>query len=65
MTRPMKVTRHFGRKRIDDDMLRVLWASRLPEYLIVKRLGHSRGTIRRRAIKLGLPSSRRELWELE
>jgi hypothetical protein len=57
-----KITRHFAKKKIDDAKLRRLWSSRLPDAELVKRLGHHKGTLRRRAIKIGLPSSRRELW---
>jgi hypothetical protein len=50
------------RKKVDDAQLRRLWASRMREADIAELLGHCRRTLRRRAIKLGLPSSRRELW---
>jgi hypothetical protein len=60
MKKPMKRPDH---KRIDDRLLRRLWESRLTECAIAKRMGHSRGVLRRRAVKLGLPSSRREIWE--
>lgn len=46
-------------KRIDDEALRKLWFTPLPDKIIAARLGHHRGVLRRRAIKLGLPSQRR------
>jgi hypothetical protein len=58
-----KVTRHFAKKKkLDDAKLRRLWPSRLPDAELVKRLGHHKWTLRRRAAKIGLPSSRRVLW---
>lgn len=58
----IKVERHFSKKKIDDTKLKKLWVSRMSEDEIAKALGHQRWTVRRRAVKLGLPSSRRELW---
>lgn len=58
-----KITRHFSRKKIDDDKLRKLWPTRMSDADLAKALGHHRGTVRRRAIKIGLPSSRREIWK--
>ena len=58
-----KITRHFAKKKkLDDAKLRRLWPSRLSDAELVKQLGHHKWTLRRRAIKLRLPSSRRELW---
>jgi hypothetical protein len=58
-----KITRHYAKKKkVDDAKLRRLWPSRLSDKELVKQLGHHTWTLRRRAIKLGLPSSRRELW---
>jgi hypothetical protein len=51
--------------KADDSKLRALWASHLSEHLVAKQMGYSRWVIRRRAMKLGLPSSRRELWDKE
>lgn len=57
-----KVIRHFShKKQIDDVELRRLWSSKLTDDAMAKRLGYSRSTLRRRAIKIGLPS-RREIW---
>lgn len=50
-------------KKIDDARLKKLWSSHVPERELEKLLGHHRWALRRRAIKLGLPSSRREIWE--
>ena len=49
-------------KKIDDALLRKLWVSRLTEAEIAKKMGHRPYTLRRRAIKLGLPRSRRKMW---
>lgn len=51
------------RRKIDDSKLKRLWVSRMPEAELERLLGHDRSTLRRRAIKLGLPSSRRAIWE--
>jgi hypothetical protein len=51
-------------RRVDDEKLKALWPSRLPDKLLAERMGHSRGTIRRRAKALGLPI-RRALWGKE
>jgi len=56
-----KITRHFSKKKVDDAKLRRLWPTRMTDCAIAKMMGHSRGTVRRRAVKLGLPS-RREIW---
>lgn len=59
-----KINRHFARKKkIDDTRLKKLWGSRMSDADLAKMLGHHRSTLRRRAAKLGLPSSRRSLWE--
>jgi len=60
--RKKKITRHFCRGRIDDVKLKKLWPSRMTESDLAKEMGHHRSTLRRRAIKLGLPSSRRAIW---
>lgn len=57
-----KIVRHFTRNKIDDTKLKRLWGSRLSDDDLAKLMGHHRSTLRRRAIKLGLPSSRREIW---
>lgn len=51
--------------KADDSNLRKLWSSHASENEIAKRMGFARWVIRRRAIKLGLPSSRREAWDKE
>lgn len=48
-------------KRVNDERLRKLWATRLSGKELAARLGHHRGVIYRRAAKLGLPK-RREIW---
>lgn len=53
---------HKLKKKIDDAKLRQLWATRMKDQDIAKALGHHVRTLRRRAVKLGLPSSRRMLW---
>lgn len=59
-----KIVRHFARKKaINDTELRRLWPTHMTDCAIAKKLGHSKGALRRRAVKLGLPSSRRKLWE--
>jgi hypothetical protein len=60
-----KIKRHFAKKRMDDATLRRLWPSRMTECAMAKQMGHSFSTLRRRAIKLGLPSSRREIWKAQ
>lgn len=61
-----KIVRHFARKKkIDDTKLKRLWGSRLSDAALAKAMGHHAGVLRRRAVKLGLPSSRRELWEAQ
>jgi hypothetical protein len=62
MKQPVDTARPPERKQIDDKLLRKLWASALPEHEIARRLGCARWTVRRRAIKLGLPSARKT-WE--
>jgi hypothetical protein len=57
-----KITRHYTRAKVDDTKLKRLWASRMTEAELAKALGHHPWVLRRRAIKLGLPSSRKELW---
>jgi hypothetical protein len=58
-----KITRHFAKKKkLDDAKLRRLWSTHMTEGEIAKQMGHSRGTLRRRAVKIGLRSSRREIW---
>lgn len=57
-----KITRHFCRSKIDDAKLKKLWPSRMKEADLAKAMGHTRWVLRRRAVKLGLPSSRREIW---
>jgi hypothetical protein len=49
-------------RKSDDSMLRKLWPSKLTDAAIAEKMGHARWVIRRRAMKLGLPSSRRKLW---
>jgi hypothetical protein len=61
----MKIKRHFAKAKIDDAKLKRLWPSRMSDEALAKALGHHRNVLRRRAIKLGLPSSRRELWEAQ
>ena len=58
-----KITRHFTKAKIDDAKLKKLWPTRITEQALAKMMGCHRWTLRRRAVKLGLPSSRRELWE--
>lgn len=55
-----KSSRHC---KIDDALLRKLWPSHLTDAAIAKKMGHHRWVIRRRAVKIGLPASRRKLWE--
>jgi hypothetical protein len=57
-----KLVRHSKKKTIDDAKLRQLWASRMTEADMAKTMGHSPWSLRRRAVKIGLPSSRRDLW---
>ena len=57
-----KIKRHFSKKKINDAELKRLWPSRLTDAELAKRLGHHPWVLRRRIVKLGLPSSRRELW---
>lgn len=44
-----------AKKKIDDDALRRLWPTGLPDKHLEERLGHHRGVLRRRAAALGLP----------
>ena len=62
-----KITRHFKRKPkcIDDAKLRQLWGTHMTDALLAEAMGHSPKTLRRRAVKIGLPSSRRKLWAEE
>jgi hypothetical protein len=57
-----KIARHLKKKAINDAQLRQLWASRMTEADIAKTMGHKPWVLRRRAVKIGLPSSRRKLW---
>jgi Zn-dependent peptidase ImmA (M78 family) len=59
----MKIVRHYAKKKVNDTLLKKLWPTRATEADIAKQIGVSRWTLRRRAVKLGLPSSRRELWK--
>jgi hypothetical protein len=52
-------------RSIDDAMLRQLWGSHMTDAVIAKAMGHAAKTLRRRAAKIGLPSSRRKLWDAE
>jgi len=56
-----KIKRQFSRKKLDDIKLKRLWPTRMTDCAIAKQMGTSRGSVRRRAIKIGLPL-RRELW---
>ena len=47
--------------RVNDDELRRLWPTRLPDKELAARLGHDRGVIRRRAKTIGL-KPRRVVW---
>ena len=51
-------------RKIDEIALRKIWFSKLPDKIMAERLGHHRGVLRRRAMKLGLPL-RREAWARE
>jgi hypothetical protein len=53
------------RRKIDDAKLKELWQSRKTEMEIGQIMGHDPSTLRRRAIKIGLPSSRREIWKTQ
>jgi hypothetical protein len=53
------------KKRIDDAKLVRLWVTRMKDRDIAEALGHHVSTLRRRAVKLGLPSCRRSLWKGE
>jgi hypothetical protein len=57
-----KIVRHFKKKTIDDAKLRLLWKTRMTEADISEIMGHKPWVLRRRAVKIGLPSSRRKLW---
>lgn len=58
-----KIKRHFARKKkINDAELRRLWPTHMTESAMAKKLDHSPSTLRRRAVKIGLPSSRRVIW---
>jgi pyrroloquinoline quinone (PQQ) biosynthesis protein C len=48
-------------RRVNDDELRRLWPTRLPDKEIAARLGHHRSVVRRRAKQLGL-KPRRIVW---
>lgn len=45
-------------ERIDDDMLRRLWVTPLPDKVLAEKLGCARGSLRRRAETIGLPPRR-------
>lgn len=51
-------------RQIDDATLRKLWFSRLPDRVVAERMGHHRGVLRRRAMKLGFPR-RRVIWNVD
>lgn len=57
-----KITRHYTHTKIDDIKLKRLWPSRMTDADLAKAMGHHPWVLRRRAIKLGLSSSRKELW---
>ena len=48
-------------KRVNDTQLMELWPTRLPDKEIAARMGHSLGTVRRRAMQIGL-KPRRVVW---
>lgn len=48
-------------RRVDDEELKRLWPTRLPDKELAARLGHHRGVVRRRARQLGL-RPRLEVW---
>lgn len=50
--------------KIDDDLLRKLWPSRLPDKVLVERMNHTRGALYRRAKTIGL-ERRRDIWAKE
>ena len=50
--------------RVDDEKLKLLWPSRLPDKVLAAKMGHDRGTLHRRARALGLPY-RRNIWAME
>jgi hypothetical protein len=49
-------------KRVNDDLLRKLWATKLSDKELAERMGHHRSVVRRRAAEIGLPTSRRAIW---
>lgn len=49
-------------RRINDTELKRLWPTRISDKELAARMGHHRGSLRRRAEKLGLPKSRRLIW---
>jgi hypothetical protein len=46
----------------DDAKLTKLWFSRIGDDELAFRMGRHRSVVRRRAEKIGLPSSRRVIW---
>jgi hypothetical protein len=53
-----------GVRYVNDDLLRLLWPTRLSDKELAARLGHHRSVVRRRAVRLGL-KPRREVWSSE
>lgn len=49
------------RRKIDANLLRRLWPTRISDPKLAERLGHGRGAVRRKAKALGL-RPRREIW---
>jgi hypothetical protein len=49
--------------KVNDALLRKLWPTKLTDAAIAEKMGHARWVLRRRAVKIGLPSSRRKLWD--
>ncbi len=50
-------------KKINDALLRKLWPTRMTEQRIAILMKHPRSVLRRRALKLGLQTRRREIWD--
>jgi len=50
--------------KIDDEKLKKLWPTRLPDKVLAVRMGHGLGALHRRARRLGLPY-RRQIWGME
>lgn len=57
----MKIKRHYSKKPIDDAQFKRLWSTRISDCALAKMMGCHPWTMRRRAIKLGLPL-RRKIW---